>query len=68
MKLRYELRGHHVHVDLFGGTRPEELALCGRLVMTVPEWHAFEGALALGAPRVPWCRVVVITEGRNPLP
>ena len=65
MKLRHELRGHHVHADLFVGPRAEELALSGRLVMTAPEWQTFESALTLGAPRVPWCRVVVITEGRK---
>ena len=68
IKLRYELLGNHVHADLFVGPRADALALSGHLVMRVPEWQAFEGALVLGAPRVQWCRVVVITEGRRPPP
>lgn len=64
IKVRYELRGAHVHVDVFMGERRGELALTGRLVMTAPEWQAFEAALALGAPLVPWASVVVLVEGR----
>jgi hypothetical protein len=66
IKLRYEVLGGHVHAKVFVGPRPEELALSGNLVMTAREWQDFEGALLLGAPRVPWCGVVVLSEGRLP--
>lgn len=68
IKLRFEVRALHVFADVFMGDKAGELALSGRLVMTVPEWQAFEAALMLGAPRVPWCRAVVITEGRKSPP
>jgi len=66
IKLRHELLGHHVHADVFVGPRADGLALSGHVVMRVPEWQAFEGALVLGAPRLQWCRVVVIIEERKP--
>jgi len=62
-KLRAELLGRHVHADLFVGYRVDALANAGKVVMHVPEWQCFESALVLGARRVPWGRVVVVTDG-----
>ena len=62
-KVRIALRGRHVHADLFVGKLGTTLAHAGTLTMTVPEWQCFESALLLGARRVPFGRVVVLTEG-----
>jgi hypothetical protein len=46
--LRSELRGAHVHADIFVGPRLGELALAGKVVMRPEEYALYECALMRG--------------------
>jgi hypothetical protein len=53
IKLRYLVRGAHVHVRVFMGPRAEEVALCGNLVMNEDEWRVFADVAMHGALQTP---------------
>ena len=59
-KLRSELRGPHVNVDVFIGEG--HLAHVGRLTMLVGEWQLFGAALGLGAK---WMHGQLIVESEG---
>jgi hypothetical protein len=40
-RVRWQIKGVHVHIRIFVGSRGSTLALCGELVMTEDEFIAF---------------------------
>jgi len=49
IKLRYEQRGAHMHVDVFMGPKDRTLALSGHLVMDLDQLRLLAIALEYGA-------------------
>lgn len=53
VKLRQQIRGEHVHVDVFVGVDADHLQLAGNLVLRPKESNLFSAVLALGARAIP---------------
>jgi hypothetical protein len=45
-RVRWRIKGAHVHVRIFVGSSNSTLALCGTLMMTKAEFRAFRQATA----------------------
>lgn len=41
VSFRHELRGEHVHVDVFVGLDEDHMALSGHLIFSLNEWEDF---------------------------
>lgn len=53
IKLRNELRGNHIHMDVFTSSNDNQtFTLCGKLVLNIAEWQSISAALLLGADRM----------------
>lgn len=53
LKLRPQVLGGHVHIDVFVGTDADHLQNAGRLVVGPKQAHVFGAVLALGARAMP---------------
>ncbi len=53
VKLRQQIRGAHVHIDVFVGADAEHLENAGHIVVGPKQAHLLTAALAVGARAMP---------------
>jgi len=52
LKLRYETKGAHIHVEVFVGPHDEALGLAGTLTLRPAEWEVFRAIIDAGEVEV----------------